>query len=111
MQSLTYAYEFCTLRKVIELLRGPRYTLRSYSIEVDTPPCSILRLQNRVLNTQHTKLTNSFLKKRNVEIAYYQCREAVATSFARIQHIKMIYNPSDNSNEVIRNRPEDWPIK
>jgi len=92
VEGSTYASEFCALRKAIEALRGSRYTLRSFGIEVGTP--NVVYCDNRSV-CSNTEIANSFLKKRHVGIAYHLCREAVAAGVARIQHIKTTNNRSD----------------
>ena len=92
VEGSTYASEFCALRKAIEALRGSRYTLRSFGIEVDAP--SVVYCDNRSV-CSNVEIANSFLKKRHVGIAYHLCREAVAAGVARIQHIRTTHNRSD----------------
>ena len=72
VEGSTYASEFCALRKAIEALRGSRYTLRSFGIEVDAP--NVVYCDNRSV-CSNTEIANSFLKKRHVGIAYHLCRE------------------------------------
>ena len=89
VEGSTYASEFCALRKAIEALRGVRYTLRAFGINVNKP--NIIYCDNRSV-CSNVELANSFLKKRHIGIAYHLCREAVAAGIARISHIKTTHN-------------------
>ena len=92
VEGSTYASEFCALRKAIEALRGVRYTLRAFGINVNKP--NIIYCDNRSV-CSNVELANSFLKKRHIGIAYHLCREAVAAGIARISHIKTTHNRAD----------------
>ena len=87
-----YASEFCPLRKVIEVLRGIRYALRSLGIIVQDP--TVIYCDNRSV-CSNAEIANSFLKKRHVGIAYHMCREAVAAKVARIKRITSKSNRAD----------------
>ena len=98
IEGSTYASEFCALRKVIEVLRGIRYALRSLGIVIQDP--TIIYCDNRSV-CSNAELANSFLKKRHVGIAYHMCREAVAAKIARVKHITSSCNRADILTKIL----------
>jgi len=88
----------CALLKAIEVLRGVRYTLRSFGIKVNKP--NNIYCENRSV-CSNVELANSFLKKHHVCIAYHLCREAVAAGIARISHVQTTHNRADILTNIL----------